>query len=180
MNSGFAEPSGRSRSPPNAHLPRVPRMEFPTNRSIRMMTSVSILPRMIGAAIAVSLLKDFGMSALHRPHVGNGAHNRRGSSRRRARQMGPGTRSLTADKIAIGRRDRALPRRHRLAIGGKAHRAAGLAPFEAGVDENLVEALSHCVALDRLGARHNPGPHTRRDLATPHDLGGCPQVAQTA
>src|SRR5882672_4017251 len=103
-------------------------MEFPTSRSIRIMTSVSILLRMIGAAIAVSLLKDFGMSALHRPHVGDSACNRSGSSRRRARQMGPGARPLTADKIAIRGRNRALPRRHRLAVGGKAHRAPGLAP----------------------------------------------------
>src|SRR6267378_2239728 len=110
-------------------------MEFPTSRSIRIMTSVSTLLRMIGAAIAVILLKDFGMSALHRPHVGNGASNRRGCSRRWASQMGPGARSLTADKIAIG---------------GKAHRAPRLTPFEAGINENLVEALSHCVALDRL------------------------------
>src|SRR5882724_3807817 len=153
-------------------------MEFPTSRSIRMMTSVSILPRMIGAAIAVSLLKDFGMSALHRPHVGNGAHNRRSRGRRRARQMGPGARSLAADKIAIGGGDRTLPRRHRLAIGGKAHRTPRLAPFEAGVDKYLVEPLGHGVALDRLGARHNPGPHTRRDLTAPRDLSGRTKVAQ--
>src|SRR3954447_19478787 len=107
-------------------------MEFPTSRSIRMMTSVSILPRMIGAAVAVSLLKDFGMSALHCPHVGNGARNRRGCSRRWTRQMGPGAWSLTADKITVGGGDRALSRSDRFTIGGKAHRASRFAPFEAG------------------------------------------------
>src|SRR6266436_1130197 len=112
MNSGFSEPSGRYRSAPNAHLPSVPRMEFPTSRSMRMITSVSILPRMIGAAIAVSLLNGFGMSTLHHPHIGNGTGDRGGRGHRRARQMGPGLRSLTADKISVGGGDRTLARRH--------------------------------------------------------------------
>src|SRR5450755_3583616 len=105
MNSGFSEPSGRYRSAPNAHVPRVPRTEFPTRRSMRMMTSVSMLLRMIGAAMAESLVKGFGMLALHHSHVGNGARYRGRRRRRRARQMGTGTRALAADKIAIGRRD---------------------------------------------------------------------------
>ena len=45
----------------------------------------------------------------------------------------------------------------RLAVGGEAHRAAGLAPFEAGVDEELVEPLGLGLALDGLRARHDPG-----------------------
>src|SRR6202046_2156416 len=36
-------------------------MDVPTRRSMRMITSVSILPRMIGAAIALSLVKGFGI-----------------------------------------------------------------------------------------------------------------------
>jgi hypothetical protein len=38
---------------------------------MRMMTSVSILVRMIGAAIAVSIVKGFAMLGFHHPHVGN-------------------------------------------------------------------------------------------------------------
>src|SRR5882757_9369373 len=101
-------------------------MEFPTSRSMRMITSVSMLLRMIGAATAASLLNGFGMSALHYPHVGDGARDRGGCGTRRARQMGSGARSLPADKIAVGRRDRTLPGSYRLTIGGKAHRATGL------------------------------------------------------
>src|SRR6266436_9632228 len=112
MNSGFSEPSGRYRSAPNAHLPSVPRMEFPTSRSMRMITSVSILPRMIGAAIAVSFLNGFGISTLHRPHIGYGAGDCGGRGHRRARQMGPGPGSLTTDKVAIGSGDRAQPGRN--------------------------------------------------------------------
>src|SRR3954452_11065900 len=98
-------------------------MEFPTSRSMRMMTSVSILSRMIGAAVAVSLLKGFGISALHRPHVGNGARDRGSRGCRRTRQVGSRAWSLPADEISIGGEDRALPWRHRFAVGDEAHRA---------------------------------------------------------
>src|SRR5262245_60622224 len=114
---------------------------------MRMMTSVSILPRMIGAAVAVSLLNGFGISAPHRPNVGNRAGNGRGRRARWARQMRSRPRPLAADKVAIGGRDRTLPRRDRLAIGGKAHRAARLAPFEARLDEHLVEPFGDRIAL---------------------------------
>src|SRR5713226_1256666 len=103
MNSGFSEPSGKYRSAPKAHLPRVPRTEFPTRRSMRMMTSVSILLRMIGAAIAVSLVKGFGMLALHGPHVGDGAGYRRRRRGGGACQMGSRPRPLAADEIAVRR-----------------------------------------------------------------------------
>src|ERR1700724_3716886 len=139
MNSGFSEPSGRYRSAPNAHLPKVPRTEFPTRRSMRMMTSVSMLLRMIGAAIPSNWVKGSGMLALHGPHVGDGAGYRRRRGRSRARQMGTGARPLAADEIAIGSRYRAQAGGHRFAIGGKAHRAAGFPPFEACVGEKLVE-----------------------------------------
>src|SRR5262245_42090641 len=103
---------------------------------MRMMTSVSILPRMIGAAVAVSLLNGFGMSAPHRSHIGDRAGDGGSRRTRRARQMRTRPRPLPADKIAVGGRDRALPRRDRLTIGGKAHRAARLTPFEARLNED--------------------------------------------
>src|SRR5438105_3325256 len=106
-------------------------MVLPTSRSMRMITSVSILPRMIGAAVAESFVNGFGISAPHRPDIGNGAGDGRGRSTRRACQMRPRLRPLPSDKITVGGRDRALPRRHGLSVGGKAHRAARLAPLKA-------------------------------------------------
>src|SRR3981081_2215589 len=129
MNSGFSEPSGRYRSAPNAHFPSVPRTEFPTRRSMRMMTSVSMLLRMIGAAIACSSVKGFGILALHGSHVSNGPGYRRCRRRRWARQMGAGTRPLAADEVAIRGRDRALPGGDDFAVGGQTHRASGLTPL---------------------------------------------------
>src|SRR5690242_16618595 len=106
---------------------------------MRMITSVSILPRMIGAAVAVSLLNGFGISAPHRSNVGDRTGNGGCRRARRTREMRSRPRPLAADKVAVGGRHRTLPRRDRLAIGGKAHRATGLAPFEACLDEHLVE-----------------------------------------
>src|SRR6059058_3805655 len=122
-------------------------MELPTSRSMRMITSVSILPRMIGAAVAESFVNGFGMSAPHRPHVGDRAGDGRGRSTCRACQMGARLRPLPADKIAVGGRDRALARRDGFSVGGKAHRAARLAPFKARLDEDLVEPLGDGIAL---------------------------------
>src|SRR6478735_6075672 len=126
-------------------------MEFPTSRSIRIMTSVSILLRMIGAAMAVTLPKGFGMSALQHSCVGDGAGNCRGCGTRRARQMGPGARPLPANKIAVGSGDRALPRGYCLTIGSKTHRASRFPPLEAGIDEDPVEPLRNSFALDGFG-----------------------------
>src|SRR5581483_8046048 len=150
------------RSEPNAHLPSVPRTEFPTRRSMRMMTSVSILLRMIGAATAVIVLNGFGMSAPHGADVGDGAGDRCGGGARGACQMCARPRSLTANEIAVGCRNRALSGGNRLAIGGETHRAAGLAPFESGLGEDLVEAFRHRVALDVFRTRHHPGLHAGR------------------
>src|SRR6185437_10200814 len=133
-------------SEPNAHLPSVPRMPLPTSRSMRMITSVSMLVRMIGAAVALSFVKGFGISALHRPHVGDRACDRGRRRTRRARQMGARARPLPANKIAVGGRDRALPGRHDLAVRGKAHRAAGFAPFKPRFGEQLVEPFGHGIA----------------------------------
>src|SRR5947207_5790208 len=153
-------------------------MEFPTSRSMRMMTSVSMLPRMIGAAIAVRVLNGFGMSAPHRPHVGDDAGNRRRGCTCRAGQMGARPRPLAADKIAVGRRDRTLAGRNRFTVGGKAHRAAGLAPFEPGIGEDLVEPFGDCIALDGLRTRHDPGTDAGGNLAAARDLGGGPQITE--
>src|SRR5271157_1283429 len=129
---------------------------------MRMMTSVSILLRMMGAAMAVSLLNGFGISAPHGANVGDGAGDGRSRRTCGACEMRARTRSLPADEVAIGRRDRTFSGRNRLAIGGEAHRAARLAPVEAGLGEDLVEPFRNRFALDVFRARHDPGLHTRR------------------
>src|SRR5207244_1037799 len=94
---------------------------------------------------------------LELPDIGDGALDRRGGGHRRAGEMGARAGPLAADEVAVGGRDAPLPRRHSLAVRRDAHRAAGLAPFEAGFAENLVEALGFGLALDPLRAGHDPG-----------------------
>src|SRR6185437_12034290 len=77
--------------------------------------------------------------SLEYPHIGDGAGERRRRRHGRARQMRARARSLPADEIAVRGRDRALAPRHRLAVGGEAHRAAGLAPLESRVAEDAIE-----------------------------------------
>src|SRR5213592_979031 len=180
MNSGFSEPSGRYRSAPKAHLPSVPRMEFPTSRSMRMMTSVSMLPRMMGAAIAVRVVNGFGMSAPHRSHVGDGAGDGGCGRTCRACQMGTRPQALAADKIAVGGRDRALTGGYGFTVGGKTHRASRLAPFESGVGKDLVQPFRDRIALDGFRTRHDPGTDACGNLAAARDLGGGPQIAEPA
>src|ERR1700682_3816128 len=105
---------------------------------MRMMTSVSMLERMIGAAIAASLVNGVAMLVFHHPHVGNCARYRRRHRCGRTCQMGAGARPLAADEIAIGGRDRALTGRYRFTVGGQTHRASRFAPFESGIGEKLV------------------------------------------
>src|SRR5439155_23399633 len=177
MNSGFSEPSGRYRSAPKAHLPSVPRMEFPTSRSMRMMTSVSMLPRMMGAAIAVRVLNGFGMSASHRSHVSDGAGDGGCGCACRACQMGTRPRAMAADNIAVGGRDRTLTGSNRFTVGGKTHRTSWLAPFEPGIDKDPVQPFGDRIALDGLRTRYDPGTDARCNLAAARDLGGGPQIA---
>jgi hypothetical protein len=84
---------------------------------------------------------------------------------------------LTADKIAIRCRNRTLARTHGFTVGGKAHRAAGLAPFETGVCENLLEPFGGSLSFDDLGARYDPRTHARGHLATSNDVRRSTEIA---
>ena len=83
-------------------------------------------------------------------------------------------RTLPAAEIAVGGRGAAFAWRHHIAVDADAHRAAGLAPFEAGVTEDAVEPFFLGLALDgRRAGRHQPG-----HLAHPpcQDRGCCAQI----
>src|SRR5690242_6975755 len=94
--------------------------------------------------------------------------------------MGARARPLPADEVAVGCRDRTLAGPHRLAVGGKAHRAARLAPLEARLSEDRVEAFGDSLTFDVFRTRHDPGPHAGRDPAATRDLGRGAQIAQSA
>ena len=71
--------------------------------------------------------------------------------------------ALAVLEIPVGGGDAALARLAAVAVAAGAHRAAGLAPEEAGVAEHPVEALGLGLALHRRRAGHHHGDHAVGD-----------------
>src|SRR5687767_1497853 len=95
--------------------------------------------------------------------------------------MGARAGPLAAYEVAVGRRGAALARRHLVRVHREAHRAAGLAPFEARFGEYPVEAFQLGHALDEAGAGDDEGLLDRRaDLAAADNLGRLAQVLDPA
>src|SRR6202051_4475414 len=80
-----------------------------------------------------------------------------GRRHRGRHQMGAALKTLAAFEIAVRGRGAALFRVELVGIHRKAHRAARLAPFEAGLDEDLVEAFGFRLLLHKAGAGHDHG-----------------------
>src|ERR1700754_4101637 len=81
------------------------------------------------------------------PDVDKMSGNRRRRRHRRRNQMRAAFKSLAALEIAVRGRGAALFRGQLVGIHRKAHRAARFAPFESGLDEDLVEAFGFCLFL---------------------------------
>src|SRR5690349_404618 len=94
--------------------------------------------------------------------------------------MSPTFKTLAALEIAVRGRGTALFRRQLVRIHGKAHRAARLAPFEARLDEDLVEAFGFRLLLHDARARHDHRVNMRADRLALGDLGGCAQILDAA
>src|SRR5688500_17297097 len=69
--------------------------------------------------------------------------------------MGAPLEALTSFEIAVRGRGAAFFRRELVGVHRKAHRAAGFAPFKAGLDEDLVETLSFRLLLHKTRARYD-------------------------
>src|SRR5260370_8325271 len=82
-----------------------------------------------------------------------GARRRR--RHRRRDQMGAALKTLAALEIAVRGRGAALFGFQLVGIHRKAHRAARLAPFEPGLDENLVEAFGFRLLLHEARTRYD-------------------------
>src|SRR5688572_13739951 len=90
---------------------------------------------------------------------------------------GGGTREQRARALALAPFEIAVAGAHTVVAGfdsvtvhPQAHRAAGLAPLGAGVEEYLCDAARLGLALHALRARHDQHPHTGRDAATGEHL----------
>ena len=95
-------------------------------------------------------------------------------------EMGSTAATLAAFEVAVAGRRAALARSELVGIHGEAHRAAGLAPVEAGLDEDLVEAFRIGLLLDESGARHDERAHAVCDLVALGDGGRRPKVFDAA
>src|SRR5262245_12066638 len=75
------------------------------------------------------------------PHINKMPGDRRCRRHRGRHEMGAALVALAAFEVAVRGRGAALARCELVGIHRKAHGAARLAPFEAGLDEDLVEAF---------------------------------------
>src|SRR5437868_6140851 len=89
------------------------------------------------------------------PDVDKMPGDRRRRRHCRRDQMRAAFKTLAALEIAVRGRGTALFGPELVGVHRKAHRAARLAPFEAGLDENLVEAFGFRLLLHDAGARHD-------------------------
>ena len=94
--------------------------------------------------------------------------------------MGAALVALAALEIAVRGRGAALARRELVGVHRQAHRAARLAPFEAGGEEDLVEAFGLGLLLHQARARHDHGVDALGDLAAGDDLRRGAQVLDAA
>ncbi len=102
----------------------------------------------------------------HVSHVDHFARQRRGGHHRRAHQQrAAGRAALAALEVAVRRRGADLAALELVGVHGQAHRAAGAAPLEAGLREDLVQPLRFGGAADRLRARDDERLDVRRDAA---------------
>src|SRR5690348_670303 len=108
-----------------------------------MIWSVSTLAWSIGTATAVSLVNGSTgkLLAQHLAHIGEAAGHGSRCSHRRAHKMRAHATSLAANEVAVRGRGNALARHADIAVDADTHGASGFAPLEAGVAEDLVQAL---------------------------------------
>src|SRR3569623_1567404 len=89
--------------------------------------------------------------------------------------MGAVLEALTAREVTVRGRSATLFRRLLVGIHRNAHRAARLAPLEAGLDEDLVEAFGYRLLLHETRARHLHGVEVAVAGVTVDDVRGRAQ-----
>src|SRR3984957_13330008 len=90
------------------------------------------------------------------PHVDEMPRDRRGGRHGRRDQVGAALVALAPLEIAVRGRGAAFAGIELVGIHREAHRAAGLAPLEAGFDEDLVEAFGFGLLFYPARARAHP------------------------
>ena len=94
--------------------------------------------------------------------------------------MGASALALPALEVAVARGRAALARLEPVGVHGQAHAATRLAPLEARLDEDPIEALGLGLAFDQPAAGHDHGADAVGDLVAPNDGGRGSQVLDPA
>src|SRR5436190_9368754 len=89
------------------------------------------------------------------PDVDEMPGDRGGGGHRRRHEVRAALEALAALEVAVRGRSAALLRLQLVRVHGKTHRAAGLTPLEAGLEEDFVEAFGFRLLLHRARARHD-------------------------
>src|SRR5688500_15692708 len=110
--------------------------------------------------------------------IGEVALDRRRGCHRRAHQVRAPAASLPAFEVAIARRRTALAFAEDVVIHAEAHRAARLAPFEAGLGKDAIEAFTLRVSLHLLRARHHERARALVDVVAARHAGRGTQILQ--
>ncbi len=123
-----------------------------------MIWSVSTLVRSSGAAREVRVMKGFHdqaeTSSMNFPvaDVDKVAGDGGGCGHLGRDEVGASTAALAAFEVAVAGGGAALAGRKNVGVHAQAHGAAGLAPVEAGLAEDAVEAFVFGLSLDGLRA----------------------------
>jgi hypothetical protein len=94
--------------------------------------------------------------------------------------MGAAFEPLPALEIAVRGRGAAFFRQQLVGVHGQAHRAARLAPFESGLDEDLVQPLGFGLLLHDARARHDHRREIAVDRLALDHLGRRAQILDAA
>src|SRR3954451_22271448 len=140
-----------------------------------MIWSVSTSARR--SAVTPPEITRTGSISVPPPDVDEVALDRRGGGHLRGHEVGAPAAALAALEVAVRGRGAALARLQDVRVHAQAHRAARGAPVEAGVAEDLVEALGFGLRRHLLGAGDDHGADRARDFAALHDLRRGAQVA---
>ena len=84
--------------------------------------------------------------------------------------------ALAALEITVRCRGATLTGPELVGVHRQAHRAAGLAPFKPGLDENPVEAFSLGLLLHQSGSRYDHGADAGIDISAVHDARDLAQI----
>src|SRR5690606_9491114 len=105
------------------------------------IASVSMLERSRGTTVLSSWVKACMLVPLEIADIGEVAGDGRRRCHDRADQVRTTTGALAAFEVAVRGRSAALALAEAVFVHAQAHRAAGVAPFEAGIGEDAVQAL---------------------------------------